>query len=187
MHKIAILALHDFIPYDLGIACDVFEHARLERGENAYSVQVCGLTRTVRSRYFEMRVAHGLAALLHADTILVPGVEDPMVSVPEPVLAALREASQRGARLASICTGAFVLAASGLLDGRHATSHWLVTAKLAALYPKITVEPDVLFVDEGRIITSAGDRPGSICVFTWCVAIMARLWRRILRGLLSRP
>ncbi|MFQ3789000.1 GlxA family transcriptional regulator [Halomonas sp. A29] len=166
MHKIAVLALHDFVPYDLSIACEVFERASASNGKPAYRVHVCGQARTLRSRHFEMRVSHGLETLARANTVIVPGIEDPSVAVPKPVLAALRQAWKRGARMASICSGAFVLAATGLLDGRRATTHWVGTAKLAELYPQITVEPDVLFVDEGRIITSAGASAGlDMCLY----------------------
>jgi transcriptional regulator GlxA family with amidase domain len=160
MHQVAVLALHDFVPFDLGIACEVFGRVSVPSGAQAYAVRVCAQSRTVRSRAFDMRVAHGLDALARADTIVVPGIEDTTILTPEPVLAALRNAWKRGARLASICSGAFVLAASGLLDGKRATTHWIGAAKLAKLYPKIIVEPDVLYVDEGRIITSAGASAG---------------------------
>ncbi|MEJ1963532.1 MAG: helix-turn-helix domain-containing protein [Gammaproteobacteria bacterium] len=160
MHQVAVLALHDLVPFDLGIACEVFGRVSVSSGAQAYNVQVCAHARTIRSRAFDMRVSHGLDILARADTVVVPGVEDTTVPIPEPVLAALRNAWDRGARLASICSGAFVLAASGLLDGKRATTHWIGAAKLARLYPKITVEPDVLFVDEGRIITSAGASAG---------------------------
>jgi transcriptional regulator GlxA family with amidase domain len=160
MHQVAVLALHDFIAYDLGIACEVFARARASGGAQAYRVQVCGQARTIRSRAFEMRVFSGLEAISHADTVLIPGIEDPLAPMPRPVLAALREAWERGARLAAICSGAFVLAATGLLDGKRATTHWMGTALLAQRYPKIDVQADVLFVDEGRIITSAGASAG---------------------------
>jgi transcriptional regulator GlxA family with amidase domain len=160
MHQVAVLALHDFVPFDLGIPCEVFGRVSVRSGAQAYEVRVCGQARTIRSRAFDLRVSHGLDTLARADTIVVPGIEDATVPVPEPVLAALRNAWNRGARLASICSGAFVLAASGLLDGKRATTHWIGAAKLATLYPKIIVEPDVLFVDEGRIITSAGASAG---------------------------
>lgn len=160
MHRVAVLTLHDFIPYDLGIACEVFGRARTASGEEAYRVQVCGPARTLRSRSFEIRVSHGMEVVARADTILVPGIDDPLVRLPTSVLAALRDGWRRGARVASICSGAFVLAASGLLDGKRATTHWVGVAKLAELYPKIRVEPDVLFVDEGSIVTSAGASAG---------------------------
>jgi transcriptional regulator GlxA family with amidase domain len=160
MHHVAVLALHDFVPFDLGIACEVFGRVSVASGAQAYDVKVCAHARTIRCRAFDMRVPHGLDALARADTVVVPGIENTTTPVPEPVLAALRSAWDRGARLASICSGAFVLAASGLLDGKRATTHWIGTAHLAKLYPKIIVEPDVLFVDEGRIITSAGASAG---------------------------
>lgn len=169
MHRVAVLALNDFVPHDLGIPCDVFGRSRSASGERVYDVQVCAPTRTIRSRHFDIRVAGGLDLLSLADTVLVPGIEDPMADIPEPVLAALREAWARGARVASICSGAFVLAASGLLDGKRATTHWLATDKLAQMYPRITVEPDVLFVDEGRIVTSAGASAGlDMCLHLVC-------------------
>jgi transcriptional regulator GlxA family with amidase domain len=160
MHKVAVIALHDFVPFDLSIACEVFWRARTADGKPAYQLKICGQARTIRSRHFDMRVSYGLDAVARADTVIVPGMEEPADRVPEPVLAALRQAWKRGARIASICTGAFALAASGLLDGRRATTHWLCTASLAQRYPQITVEPDVLFIDEGRIITSAGSSAG---------------------------
>jgi transcriptional regulator GlxA family with amidase domain len=160
MHKVAILALPGFVPLDFGIACDVFRLVSDPTGADAYDVQVCAPTRTVRTRGFEIRVSCGLEALAGANTIVVPGIQNTTQSTPKAVLAALRSAWDRGAKVTSICTGAFVLAASGLLDGKRATTHWMFAAQLAHLYPKITVEPDVLFVDEGSIVTSAGASAG---------------------------
>lgn len=160
MHKVAILALPEFIAFDLSIPCEVFARARTAQGKPAYQVKVCGLTRTVRGRQFDMGVPHGLEVIARADTVIVPGIENIEDAMPEPVLVALRAAHKRGARVASICTGAFVLAAAGLLDGKRATTHWLCSNRLAERYPRITVEPDVLFVDEGRILSSAGSSSG---------------------------
>lgn len=160
MHKVVVVALPDFVPFDLSIACEVFWRARTSDGKPAYQVKICGQSRTVRSRHFDMRISHSLNEISRADTVIVPGMEEPSDEVPEPILVALRQAWRRGARIASICTGAFALAASGLLDGRRATTHWSCTASLAERYPQISVEPDVLFVDEGRIITSAGSSAG---------------------------
>src|SRR5581483_1348241 len=101
-----------------------------------------------------------LDVLTRADTVVLPGIENVVVPVPQPVLAALRSAWDRGARITSICSCAFVLAAAGLLDGRCATTHWIPGAHLAKFYPKIMVQPDVLFLDEGRIVTSAGASAG---------------------------
>jgi transcriptional regulator GlxA family with amidase domain len=160
MHQVAVLALHDFVAFDLGIACEIFGRVSVPSGAQAYDVRVCGHARMIRSRVFDMRVPHGLDTLQRADTVVIPGIEDTTVPVPEAVLTSLRSAWDRGARLVSICSGAFVLAASGLLDGKRATTHWIGAANLARLYPKIIVEPDVLFVDEGRIVTSAGASAG---------------------------
>ncbi len=121
---------------------------------------MCAPERTIRSAGFDMQVRYGLDRLELAHTIVVPGCEDPFGEVPEAVRIALREAYVRGARLASICTGAFILAASGLLDGKRATTHWRFAEDLAKLHPEIQVEPNVLFVDEGSIVTSAGASAG---------------------------
>jgi transcriptional regulator GlxA family with amidase domain len=160
MHTIAIMVLDGFVPLDVGIPCDVFSHFGLMGQPDLYRVQVCGERRTMRAGAFELRPRFGLDAARAADTVIVPGIVDPTRPIPEPVIAALRAAWDRGARIASICSGAFVLAAAGLLDGRRATTHWMGTEALARLYPSVTVEPDVLFVDEGRIVTSAGASAG---------------------------
>ena len=109
---------------------------------------------------FEIVAQAGPEALASADTVLVPGFE-PHLRVPEaPVLDALRAAHARGARMVSICTGAFALAAAGVLDGRRATTHWRDAADLAARYPRVDVEPGVLYIDEGQVLTSAGVAAG---------------------------
>ncbi len=102
----------------------------------------------------------GLEGFKGASLILVPGWRGCDAEVPEDLIAALRTAHARGARLASICSGAFVLAAAGLLDGRRATTHWRYTERLAARYPSIEVLPDVLYVDDGDVMTSAGSAAG---------------------------
>lgn len=107
-----------------------------------------------------MLVDAGLAALREADTVVVPGWQPAGAPAPPPVARALRAAHQRGARIAAICTGAFVLAQAGLLDGRRATTHWRSAARLAAAFPEVQVDPDVLFVDHGDVATSAGTGAG---------------------------
>lgn len=160
MHKVAVLALPGFVPLDFGIACDVFGLVNDPSGAKAYEVQVCGPSGKLRTRDFEVRVSRRLDVLALADTIIVPGIQSTTQPILKAASDALRSAWERGARVTSICTGAFVLAASGLLDGRRATTHWLFATQLAQLYPKITVEPNVLFVDEGRIVTSGGMSAG---------------------------
>lgn len=170
MHRVAILALHGIVAHDLGIPCDVFGQARLADGSYPYDVRVCGEARRVRSAHFTIQAAHGLEGLEDADTIVVPGSIDAMEDVPDRILAALRNAAARGVRMTSICTGAFVLAAAGLLDGRRATTHWLGADALAKRYPAIKVDPDVLFVDEGDVVTSAGASAG----MDMCLHLVAR-------------
>lgn len=159
-HSVAILALHGVVPFDLAIPCEVFGRVRLEQARDAYRVRVCGEARTVRSGAFDLHTRWDLRQLAGADTVIVPGIADAAMPVDPQVIDALREAAAAGARIASICSGAFVLAASGLLDGARATTHWLAAAELARRYPRIDVDPNVLFIDAGRILTSAGAAAG---------------------------
>jgi transcriptional regulator GlxA family with amidase domain len=160
MHKVSVLAMDGFVPFDLSVPCEVFGRASGAAGTASYSVRVCGEAAEVRSKNFTLRTEWGLEELASADTILIPGLEDPTAPILSAVLRALQSAWERGARLASVCTGAFVLAATGLLDGRRATTHWICANELARRYPRIQVDPNVLFVDEGRLITSAGASAG---------------------------
>jgi transcriptional regulator GlxA family with amidase domain len=156
-HHVAVLALHTVVPLDLAIPAQVFGCYE----EVPYRVTICAATRgpVVTTAGFTI-LAESLDVVATADTVLIPGFV-PHASVPSPpALEALRSAHARGARMASICTGAFALAAAGILDGRRATTHWRDTAELAALYPQVRVEPDVLYVDEGDVLTSAGVASG---------------------------
>jgi transcriptional regulator GlxA family with amidase domain len=112
------------------------------------------------TEHLRLDVPWRLATLRRADTIIVPGIYPMDRPVPEELIRALRRATARGARVASICTGAFVLARTGALNGLKATTHWLATQELARRYPKIDVNPDVLYVDNGKILTSAGAAAG---------------------------
>jgi len=156
MHKVAIVALDGVVPFDLATPCDVFGRIVLPSGRAAYQVRVCGVTSDVDAGVYHIRAPYGLAELARADTVILPGIEDVAAPVPESLVRAVRKAAARGARVASICSGAFLLAATGLLNGRRATTHWLATAELARRYPEIQVDPDVLYVDQGRLLTSAG-------------------------------
>lgn len=162
MRSVAILALDTVVPVDLAIPVGVFSHARLASGKPAYEVKVCGPTKTITvdAGFFRMAVPHGLHALSRADTIIVPGVGRLDDTMPAVALDALRRAARRGARIASICSGAFVLARAGLLDGRRATTHWIAVDDLKKRHPSVDVDPDVLYVDTGRIMTSAGAMAG---------------------------
>lgn len=158
MHRVVALALPRVVAFDLSIAAQVFGY----RDEELYEFIVCAPVRgpVPTTTGFSLIAEHGLRPLGRADTVLVPGYEDVRRPPPEPVLRALRAADRRGARIVSICTGAFALAAAGILDGRRATTHWRSARLLAERHPAVRVEPDVLYVDEGRVLTSAGVAAG---------------------------
>jgi transcriptional regulator GlxA family with amidase domain len=149
MKTVALAATDGMLSFELAIASEVF-------GENPrYDFAVCGSAPVLAGR-FRLEPEHGFDRLARSDTVLVPGWADVDVDPPADLLDAVREAHARGARVASLCTGAFVLAAAGLLDGLRATTHWAHTGVLAARYPGIEVDPDVLYVDNGSVLTSAG-------------------------------
>jgi transcriptional regulator GlxA family with amidase domain len=158
MHRVVALALADVVAFDLSIAAQVFG----SRSEDLYEFAVCaaepGPVPTTTG--FALLIECDLVALEDADTVVVPGYEDLSGTLPDGVAPALRRAHGRGARVVSICTGAFALAAAGLLDGLRATTHWEWAGLLAKRYPAIDVAPDVLYVDEGQVLTSAGVAAG---------------------------
>ncbi|MDT9696940.1 helix-turn-helix domain-containing protein [Streptomyces sp. P17] len=157
MHTVAILVLDDVVPFDMAAPMQVFDWTRLPDGRPAYRVRLCAETPEVRADCgFALRVDRGLEALADADTIIVPGRAEGAPALSDRVVAALRQAAEAGTRIASVCVGAFVLAEAGLLDGLRATTHWVAAGLLARSYPQIEVEPDVLYVDNGQILTSAG-------------------------------
>jgi len=156
MHRVAIVATDGVVPFDLATPCEVFGRVQLPGGRPGYQVRVCGVARELDTGTFRIQVRHGLEELARADTIILPGTADPSAPVPDRLVRAVRKAAAGGTRVASLCSGAFLLAATGLLDGRRATTHWLATRELARRYPKVCVDPDVLYVDEGQVLTSAG-------------------------------
>ena len=156
MHTVAVLALDKVIPFDLSAPIEVFSRTRLPDGRAAYRVRICAPHDDIDTGSFTLRTPHRLDALAEADTIILPGTADPADPVPEQVLEALRAAAANGTRLASVCSGAFILAATGLLDGLRATTHWAAAPLLTARHPRITVDADVLYVDNGQLLTSAG-------------------------------
>ncbi|MEV7805697.1 helix-turn-helix domain-containing protein [Microbispora sp. NPDC088329] len=160
MHIVAILALDHVVPFDLATPIEVFGRARLPDGRGPYRVRVCGPGPEVETEAFALRVPYGVDALAEADTVIVPGCSE-RAGPPRPeVLEALRDAAARGTRVASICAGAFTLAAAGLLDGLRATTHWAAAPALARRFPLVDVRPDVLYVDNGQVLTSAGAAAG---------------------------
>ncbi|MFE6740870.1 GlxA family transcriptional regulator [Streptomyces tubercidicus] len=160
MHTVAVLALDKVIPFDLSTPIETFTRTRLPDGRPGYQVRVCAERPEVDAGSFQLRAPWGLDGLTGADTVIVPGTADPTAPLPPAVHEALNAAAANGTRLASICTGTFSLAAAGLLDGLRATTHWIAAELLAAAHPDIDVDPDVLYVDNGQILTSAGAAAG---------------------------
>ncbi|TCB91014.1 helix-turn-helix domain-containing protein [Micromonospora zingiberis] len=165
-HRIAVLALDQVVGLDLGTPSQVFRTARDTDDRHFYTVDTCTPGgRPVRSTAgFQVLPDHGLELLERADTVIVPGLNGDATQrhggVEPEVVGALRAAYDRGVRIMSICTGAFVLAAAGLLDDRRATTHWAYTDRFRQLYPKVDLDPEVLFVADGRVLTSAGVAAG---------------------------
>ncbi|MCM1965804.1 MULTISPECIES: GlxA family transcriptional regulator [unclassified Streptomyces] len=160
MHTVAVLALDRVIPFDLATPIEVFSRTRLPDGRPGYQIRVCAEQPEVDAGSFSLRAPWGLDGLRGADTIIVPGTDVPTAPLAPAVRAALLAAAEQGTRIASVCSGTFPLAATGLLNGLRATTHWMAADLLAATYPDIEVDPDVLYVDNGRILTSAGAAAG---------------------------
>jgi transcriptional regulator GlxA family with amidase domain len=165
-HRVVVLARDGVLPMELGLVHQLFSLALGPGGEQLYDVVTCALRPgTVRtSGDFEVVVPHGPDALGAADTVIVPASDqdyDPPAdgSLPQELHAAFARVPQT-TRVASICTGAFVLAGLGLLQDRRATTHWNSAARFRRLYPTVELDPHVLFVDEGRVLTSAGEASG---------------------------
>ncbi|MDN3310930.1 DJ-1/PfpI family protein [Microbacterium oryzae] len=159
LRRVAVVVLEGAKPLDVGIPAQVFT----TRASMPYEVRVCGAAPglVTGGDGLSYHVAHGLEALEWADLVFIPGYRRPdQDDPPAAVVDALIAAHTRGARLAAISTGAFALAATGLLDGRRATTHWHYTRALARGHPRIRVDENVLFVDEGSVLTSAGAASG---------------------------
>ena len=155
MHKVAILALQNVVLLDLSIPVEIFSRARANDGMPCYLVKICGPSKIMKESSLSLRLNHSLASLSWADTIVIPGTNTihPLSKI---VRKQLVSAHKRGARIISLCSGAFYLAETGLLDGLSATTHWVAAEQMKAKFPKINVDPNVLYVDEGKVMTSAG-------------------------------
>lgn len=159
---VAAVVLNGVAPFELAVACEVFGIDRSDLGVPWYRFLVCAAEPTpIRTSVgFTIDTPHGLEGLREADLIVVPPGHGENDTPPPALLEELRRANARGARIMSVCTGAFILAEAGLLDGRPATTHWAHSAELVARYPAIKVDPGVLYVDDGDILTSAGTAAG---------------------------
>ena len=169
---VAILAYDGLCTFEFGIAVEIFGLTRPEFDFPWYQHQIVAVDDGPMRAMGGIQVLAdgGMPLLETARTIIVPGWRDRQAPVPEALLVALRQAHARGARLLSICSGVFVLAATGLLDGHRATTHWRYTSELAERFPNILVDPDVLYVDSGQLITSAGSAAG----IDACLHLVAR-------------
>lgn len=158
----AVLAFEGMAPFELGCVVEFFGLPRPELDVPWYDLRVCAETleplRVVGG--FTLQAAHGLDVLAGSDTVIVPGVADVRGPVSGALVSALRAAHARGARMVSICSGAFALAAAGLLDGREVTTHWKYADLLQERFPAVRVNPSVLYVDGGDVLTSAGSAAG---------------------------
>ncbi|WP_335940838.1 GlxA family transcriptional regulator [Streptomyces sp. PTD5-9] len=163
LNNVAALLLDEVHPFELGVLCEVFGLDRSAEGLPVHDFAVVSAQGPVLRTHagFTIGAPYGLDRLEEADLIAVPASGDSGGrDFPEEVLDALRRAVDRGARVLSVCSGAFVLGAAGLLDGRRCTTHWRHTDELARRCPRAVVEPDVLYVDDGPVITSAGTAAG---------------------------
>lgn len=161
-HLVVALAYDRLCTFEFGCVVELFALPRPELGVDWYRFAVCasepGPVRAAGG--IKVQAPYRLALMDRADTIVIPGWRDPDETPPEPLLKKLRAAHRRGARLCSICSGVFVLAAAGVLDGATVTTHWRYAERLRARYPALRVNPDALYVDAGQIVTSAGSAAG---------------------------
>jgi AraC family transcriptional activator FtrA len=188
--RVTALVYDGLCLFEFGIVVEIFGLPRPELDVDWYQFQVCSLERGPL-RFTgggTMQQRAGLRALQHAGTVVIPGWRDADERPPDALLQAVRSAHRRGARLVTICSGVFVLAAAGLLDGKRATTHWRYVERLRARFPKIHVEPDVLYVDEGAILTSAGSAAGiDLCLHIVRLDYGARIANQVARRLVVPP
>jgi transcriptional regulator GlxA family with amidase domain len=188
-HKVAIVVAEGLSVFEFGVACEVFGVDRSELGVPWYRSFVCASAPgpVTADSGFSVVAPHGLESIARADTIVVcpPGND---VEYPPPLLAALVRAHRRGKRIISLCTGALVLAAAGLLDGRPATTHWMHTDELVQRHPRVNVDPSVLYVDDGDILTSAGSAASiDLCLYVVSLDFGAEVANAVARRMVIPP
>ena len=188
--RVVVLAYDGLCTFEFGIVVELFGLRRQNLGVEWYDFEVCSAERGPIRATGGIRVEarRGLRCFEQAGTIVIPGWRDADEAPPQPLVRALRSAHAGGARLVSICSGVFVLAATGLLDGKRVTTHWRYVDRLRARFPKVRVEPDVLYVDEGSILTSAGSAAGiDLCLHIVRCEFGAEIANEIARRLVMPP
>lgn len=187
--RVAVLTYDGLSMFEFAVACEVFGPTSASSLEVPwYELAVCGASATVRfDNGLTLPVPKPLAVAGRADTIVLPPCDDPL-SVPAATLRGIVRAHARGARIISLCTGAFVLARTGLLDGRRAVTHWDECARFALDFPHVTLEPGVLYVDEGDILTSAGSAASiDLCLYVVRCDLGADVAAALARQLVVQP
>ena len=186
--NVAVLVFDGVAPFELGVLCEAWGIDRAVHGVPAMEFAVCAAKPRVRtSMGFDLHVEHGLDRAAQADLVCVPAVKN-VKAVGEEVLQVLRDAVARGARVLSVCSGSFVLGEAGLLDGRECTTHWMHAEDLQARYPAARVVPEVLYVDEDPVITSAGSAAGlDACLHLWRKEYGAKVASMVARRMVVPP
>jgi transcriptional regulator GlxA family with amidase domain len=190
MHRIAALCLDGLVAFDLAVPAQAFALAFDGDGTPLYEFSTCS-PRAAELRTttgFVVKTEGDLRLLREADTIVVPAYRDVFSPPPDAAVEALRDAAERGARVLSVCTGAFALAHAGLLDGRRATTHWAFADALASRFPAVDVDAAALYVDEGSVMTSAGLSAGiDLCLHTIREDFGAAVGERAARHMVAAP
>lgn len=189
IENVAVVVYDGVSPFELGVLCEAWGTDRTDEGLPLFDFAVCaprpGKVSTASG--FGLSVDHDLGRVAEADLVAVPAVPRNR-AVPEPVVRALRAAHDRGARMLSICSGAFALGAAGLLDDRDCTTHWLYTDELAARFPRANVIPEVLYVDADPVITGAGSAAGlDACLHLYRKEFGAHVASRVARRMVVPP
>lgn len=189
-NTVAVVSFPGISAFHLSVPALVFGEDRREDGLPHFQLKVCavtpGMLRT--SCGFQIEAPHGLDCFIDAGTIIVPSWENPLERPPEVLLHALRDAHEAGSKIVGLCLGAFVLAEAGLLDHRPATTHWLWAERFAKRFPKIRVDPKVLYIDDGDIVTSAGTAAGlDCCLHVLRTRVGAAVTNRLARRLVVPP
>ncbi|HWA55367.1 MAG TPA: helix-turn-helix domain-containing protein [Solirubrobacterales bacterium] len=190
MHRVVALCLEGVVAFDLAAPAQAFSVAFRAPGEPFYEFTTCSLGgRSLGSTTgFGIAPQGDLSLLRGADTVVVPAALDVFSAPPEEALAALREASTRGARVISVCTGAFALAHAGLLDGRRATTHWAFAEEMARRFPAVEVDASALYIDEGQVMTSAGLSAGiDLCLHVIREDCGAAVGEQVARHMVAAP